>query len=151
MDLRRPPSVPRWVVVPGRAARAFGGTYAVWALVKTVASVVPRMQCGGPPPGVVKLAVAGGLVEVAIGLVLAAGSPRAQRVAALAGTGLNAGFIGFAFVAKSRGLPVSGCGCFGGIDLPWEAHAAIAAGLACIFLAILLDLERRLAAGDGSR
>lgn len=144
MNLSRPPRVPAWFVVPIGVSFGFGLLYAAWALVKTVAAVVPRMQCGGPAAATVWLAVAAGVVEAVIGLGIAAPPPVSRRFAALAGTGVNTGLIGFAVVADGRGVDVEGCGCFGGIALPWPAHAAIAATLALAFLAILLDAERRL-------
>ena len=143
--LSRPPAVPWWLVVPVPVGNAFGAAYAVWAFMKTVGALTPQMRCGGPPPSVVAMAVASGIVEGAIGLAVAAGAPRLRRAAALAGTGLNVGLVGFACVASARGVETEGCGCFGGLDLPWFWHAAIAAALALAFLAILLDGERRFA------
>jgi len=148
VNLRRPPDVPAWFVVPDAASGTFGGVYAAWALMKTVGSIVPRMQCGGPPPAAVRLAVAAGVVEAVIGVALAIGRPAVRRGAALAGVGVNVGLIGFAAVASARGLSTDGCGCFGGVDPPWSVHASIAGALALVFLAVLLDAERRRAAAS---
>lgn len=146
VDLRRAPAVPRWFVIPQAASSSFGALYAVWAFVKFVGAMVPRMQCGGPEPATVRMAVTAGVIEGAIGIAVAGRRGWVRHSAALAGTGLNVGLIGFAAVASARGVETKGCGCFGGLDLPWSVHAAIAAALAAVFFAILLDFERRLAA-----
>jgi hypothetical protein len=132
-------------VVPHGFARGFGVVYAALALIKMVAAVTQTSLCGGPAPGTIRLAVASGVVEASIGLAAASRGPRGN-VGALVGTAFNVGLVGFAVVADIRGIDLTSCGCFGGIDLPWTAHAAIAGALALVFLAILLDSERRRAA-----
>ena len=94
------------------------------------------------PPPVAQFGVVAALVELSLGLTTVMRATR--HVAALAAFALNVGFVAFAFVADSRRLPWRGCGCFGGIDLPWLPwHAVIAAALALPSLAIFLDAERR--------
>lgn len=145
--LSRLPRVPAWFVVPVLATRVFGVVLALWAGWKLADSVVPRM-CGDPAP-IQELSGFMAMGELGAGVLLATGATAMRACVGLAGTGAMTGIVGFALVARARGLPTRHCGCFGGIDLPWSAHAAIAATLALAFLAILLDAERRLAETGG--
>jgi hypothetical protein len=102
-------------------------------------------MCGDLPP-LQLLAAVMATVEGSLGVFLALGGPELRAKAALAGAGTMIGLVGFSLVANVRRIATKHCFCFGGIDLPWTAHAAIAGALALVFLAILLDSERRRAA-----
>lgn len=128
--------------MPERVSAAWGIAYAVWAYFKVFDGLIPKMQCGGPPPvSILSSQVA--MFEVVVGVATAI--PASRRLAALAGAALNIGFVPFAFVADARQLPWEQCGCFfAGIHMPWLPWHAIAGGvLALPFFAIFLDAERK--------
>jgi hypothetical protein len=141
MDLRRPPDVPRWFVVPAGVTRVFAFIFTAWAAWKWLDAITPRM-CGGPT-ALQGLAVLMAMIEGAVGIALAFGGPTVRAWSSLIATGLMTGLIGFSLVAQHRGISAHQCFCFGGFDLAWTTHATVAAGLALVFFSILLDHERR--------
>jgi hypothetical protein len=131
------------LVLPDLAVRAFGALFAAWAVWKFIDAMTPRM-CGDPGP-LQLLAILMSGAEFVLGIGVAAGRLDTRALMSVVGVGAMLGLVGFAFVAEARGLPTRHCFCFGGIELPWKGHAAVAAALALPWLAILLDTERRLA------
>jgi hypothetical protein len=129
--------------VPDLAVRTFGALFAAWAAWKSNDAMTPRM-CGDPSP-MQFLAMLMSGAEIALGAGVAAGRLGTRRLMAIVGVGAMLGLVGFALVADARHLPTRHCFCFGGIELPWKGHAAVAAALALPWLAILIDTERRLA------
>ncbi len=124
------------------AARTFGALFAAWAAWKVFDAMTPRL-CEPPPIQGLGLMMA--MVEGALGTAVALGDVRVRSLAAIGGVGAMIGLVGFAFVAEARQLPTHQCHCFGGIDLPWKGHAAVAGALALPWIAILVDARRRLA------
>ena len=143
MTPRRPVRASAPVDLPDIAARTFGALFAAWAAWKAFDTITPRM-CGEPDDLQV-LATLMAMAEMALGLGVALGPLEVRALTAIAGVGLMVGLVGFAFVADLRHLPTHHCFCFGGIELPWKGHAAVAAALAVPWLAILVHARRRLA------